>query len=476
MHYTTNLAEGQQPILDAGPGISPSEKARSLTTFHISLKNQLYSNRVFETNIFRRYVGGELVELKAKDPIKLSEIDPVAQTRAAQSRIAKRNVGEKVDDHLEVVRAKNGKRGKISRYSYRSRRRLQESFARLNKTRLHKPKMLSLTFPRHGRYSDNPIEWKRLLDAFIERDLKAELPGEFFVYWKMEPQERGAPHFHLLIFSDNSKTLRLIYQWRDKWKKAWYELVGSRDPNHKLFGAWVGFGKHRGRQVQNFKSWRGVTCYVSKYLGKTTPDGWEGFKDQEGNSIDYAGRFWGIYNRKFYNSFVQPVDVELSREGARLVKEYVIERAVIDLSEQAGSHLFKMTADERSELPRVQRDIEAGFRNAFDSEIKEATVKVCIPDSYHFRKYITAYKQALGLSARQYDSCGLSCFLEPDAILVGVLTLGDSSVGAVPVNDVDADVDPPPDVEVLIEQLAFSFLAEKPSGIRSELTVASEGV
>ena len=42
--------------------------------------------------------------------------------------------------------------------------------------------------------------------------------------------------------------------------------------------------------------------------------------------------------------------------------------------------------------------------------------------------------------------------------------------------DVDADVDPPPDVEVLIEQLAFSFLAEKPSGIRSELTVASEGV
>ena len=491
MYLTTNLARSQHPrligaatnpsvlplpcgalavsedssLIGAGAGVSPSPKARSLTTYHISLKNLLYADRVFETNIYRRYVGGDLIELEAKDPIKISEIDPVAQTRSAGKRINKKllasagSAGVQDGDQAEVVDPgkRPSKRGRVGGYSYRSRRRMQKSVARLDKTRLRKPKMLTLTFPRHGSYSDNPIEWKKALDVFIERHLKVSLPDNFFVLWKMEPQDRGAPHFHLLIFSDDSKTLNLIYQWRYKWKKAWYQLIGSGDRHHYHWGAWVGFGQHKGRRVQNFRNWRGVASYVSKYLGKTTPEGWEGFKDQEGNSIPYAGRFWGIYNRRFYDRFVQPVEVQVSRRQSEMLKGLVIALAVDDLKAKSESHLFKMTPDERKALPHVRAELNDGFRRAFDSEAKEAEVKVEIPDSYHFRKYIMAYKQAVMFKYREYDTCGLSCFVVPNPVLIGASEVFGYPVGEVPPVEVTSPPPPPPDIEVVAEQLAFPF-------------------
>ena len=309
------------------------------------------------------------------------------------------------------------KRGKISRYSHRSRHRMVKSFSRLNRSRLQKPKMLSLMFPAHGKYSDNPIEWKKMLDAFIERHLKVELPGDFFIFWKMEPQKRGAPHFHLLIFSDDSKTLARVYQWREKWKKAWYELVGSDDPHHRRFGAWVGFGGHKDRRVQDFRNWGGVAFYLVKYLGKTTSDGWNGFQDRHGVSIRYPGRFWGIYNRKFYRKFVDPVPLYLSPDQFDRVKLAAIDKAVVDLQGTAESLRFKMTPAEREELPIVEAAIDEGFRSAEASTDKTCSVVLEVPDSYHFRRYVNAYKQAKAFRARQLDTAGLSAFLDSDLFL-----------------------------------------------------------
>lgn len=344
----------------------------------------------------------------------------------------------------------SGKRGRIGHFSISSRRRMQLKFARLDKPRLRKPKMLGLTFPAHGKYSDNPTEWKRLLDAFIERCLKVELPGQFFVFWKLEPQKRGAPHFHLLIFSDDKKTLDMVYQWREKWKKAWYELVGSEDPHHRRFGAWVGFGKHKGRRVQDFKSWEGVAFYLTKYLGKTTPDDWEGFKDGAGNRIEYPGRFWGIYNRSFYDSFVDPVSVDLSVDEFVGVKKIAIDKTVAVLQTQVESHRFKMSADERSELPRVQSAIAEGFRLAEESDDKVYQLELDIPDSYHFKRWVSAYKQAQGFRARERDNAGLSAFLDSEAFMVAVSSrIKDFEARASPPN-------PPPGgplVEVMPEQL-----------------------
>ena len=61
---------------------------------------------------------------------------------------------------------------------------------------------------------------------------------------------------------------------------AWFEVVGSGDPDHLRAGT----------RVEAAKSVAGVQAYCSKnYMGKTVtlPDGW-----------DYVGRWWGVLGRE----------------------------------------------------------------------------------------------------------------------------------------------------------------------------------
>ena len=86
----------------------------------------------------------------------------------------------------EVSKSKQtveSKRGKVSTFSFRSRRRLLVTFAKLDKTRLKKPKMLTLTYP--ASYSDKWEKWKRDLDVFVSKHLLVRIPN-VFVIWKLE--------------------------------------------------------------------------------------------------------------------------------------------------------------------------------------------------------------------------------------------------------------------------------------------------
>ncbi|MEO6788383.1 MAG: hypothetical protein ABI318_19845, partial [Chthoniobacteraceae bacterium] len=88
-----------------------------------------------------------------------------------------------------------------------------------------------------------------------------------------EPQVRGAPHFHLLLWGMDF----IPHEWI---ARAWWETVGSNDPDHLAAGT----------SIERAKSARGVQAYCSKkYMGKevTLPDGWEN-----------VGRWWGILGRK----------------------------------------------------------------------------------------------------------------------------------------------------------------------------------
>ncbi|MEO1536080.1 MAG: hypothetical protein AAFS11_11070, partial [Planctomycetota bacterium] len=121
---------------------------------------------------------------------------------------------------------------------------------------------MTLTYPREFPH-DSRI-WKTHLDRFRKR-----LNREHTVtlgYWKLEPQKRGAPHFHLLLWLDRPMDLRWL-------STAWYECVGSGDEKHLVAGT----------NVQHLKSWNGVTAYVSKYVAKRIagddlPDYWHGIK------------------------------------------------------------------------------------------------------------------------------------------------------------------------------------------------------
>lgn len=206
-----------------------------------------------------------------------------------------------------------GTRGKISGFSRKSRLALLQTTAKLDRAG-ERPKFVTLTYP--GEYPEFFQDWKNDLDNFAKR-LERKYPGVSFI-WKLEPQERGAPHFHLLVWG---------VPWMDKeWlSRSWYEIVGSGDERHLRAGT----------RVENIRSWNGVMCYAGKkYMGKecTLPRNWPTF----------AGRFWGIYGRRKM-PFAKPVSVDFTKRGLirvhRLMRRYFQSKGV-DWKTGGGVLLF----------------------------------------------------------------------------------------------------------------------------------------
>ena len=156
-----------------------------------------------------------------------------------------------------------GRRGVIGRFSRGSRRRLLRKLSQVQRGKI--PVFITLTYP--GEYDQSPDIWKRHLDKLgkrIRRRFKS-----VGIFWKLEPQKRGAPHFHLLVWGASYWELKA---WT---ARAWYEVVNSGDERHLRAGT----------RVEKIRSWRGVFWYASKYMGKEVEalPGWEA-----------VGRYWGV--------------------------------------------------------------------------------------------------------------------------------------------------------------------------------------
>lgn len=238
----------------------------------------------------------------------------------------------------------------IFSFSKRSRQRLMNKARRLDKTELPKPYFVTLTY--HKNYRD-PEGAKDHLNTFLQRWRRKD--HGFAYFWKMEPQKRGAVHFHLAtfiteqtqenIFNKHKKALRsmsgmkenyinalrleLQRDWaevtkevdgfkypvttfdyiRKKRKKETYK-AGDRerevktvlaspetthvtfpDIEHELYGTNV-------REVENWKQFLG---YIYKYCGKEV-------KNDFGKEVK-TGRYWGFsYNLCFSAKFKTVID------------------------------------------------------------------------------------------------------------------------------------------------------------------------
>lgn len=167
-----------------------------------------------------------------------------------------------------------GPRGKIVEFSAAARRRLLDFLGEINQLRAGRlPLFLTLTYP--AKWPESPEAWKAHLDAWLKR-LARRHPSAAAI-WRLEFQERGAPHFHLLVWG---------VRWMDrKWlSRSWFQVVRSGDERHHKAGT----------RVENIKSWKGVMWYAAKYISKKSL----------GPCPEMAGRFWGVHNRK-----ALPVDV-----------------------------------------------------------------------------------------------------------------------------------------------------------------------
>ena len=162
-----------------------------------------------------------------------------------------------------------GGRGEITGFSADSARRMRRYLR--NSVADYKG-FVTLTYPH--AYTSNGVEVKEHLRRFgqeVLRKWKRE-NGEDRrrgLFWFLEFQARGAPHFHVFVTDWLSK---------DWVSETWYRIVGSDDVRHL----------HYGTNIQTIRSGRsGTIAYASKYAAKAE-------QKQVPAGYEKVGRWWGI--------------------------------------------------------------------------------------------------------------------------------------------------------------------------------------
>jgi hypothetical protein len=166
-----------------------------------------------------------------------------------------------------------GDRTAVMRMSAASRRRLLLLCARLRVASVHDSVFVTLTYPMRF---PTPSMAKVHLDVWVKR-LRREFPGVSGV-WRLEPQRRGAPHFHLLLFG-----ARFIA--REWLSSTWYAVCATGDEKHLRAGTKV----ERPERVESLIS------YIGKELTGEKPGH---FIDCDTGEILASGRCWGVVNRE----------------------------------------------------------------------------------------------------------------------------------------------------------------------------------
>jgi hypothetical protein len=187
------------------------------------------------------------------------------------------------------------------------------------------PMFVTLTYP--DKFPD-PVESKIHLDNFIKR-FRRRFPKAGWI-WKLEPQERGAPHFHLLVWGVDF--IRLSF-----WVPGtWFAIAGGGDPKHL---AW-----HEGRCghgnkhcVERVRSFKGVWFYASKYLGKKF--------EVAGWNNKWTGRYWGVIAPENI-PFGELRELVITRRQAVQIMRY--QRRFSRSKKVQGKKIRKLRGDRRS--------------------------------------------------------------------------------------------------------------------------------
>ena len=203
----------------------------------------------------------------------------------------------------------------IQKFTKRSRQRLMRKARTMNKGQMRiwdknqqkrvtikkslpLPYFVTLTYHRNMK---NPEQGKKDLNTFLQRFRRL---SKYFAYvWKMEPQKRGAVHFHLAFFIPDEvfpAAWRGLRKLRVEWLRmrisaAWNEIAEPGDNTHLQAGT----------NVRTVDNWKQFLAYIFKYCGKEIDNPW---KDMD------TGRFWGFsYNLDFealHIGFVDHEDLE----------------------------------------------------------------------------------------------------------------------------------------------------------------------
>lgn len=250
-------------------GLNPGKVAYGLSLGHICRKNREWG----ETRLFAT----------GKKPV----------LRCSGNVLEITSEGCRVDYELKERKEREGeetlkvsKRGEISCWTRKSRSRLLKRACAIEWEQRGEVVLAHLTYHKHqvgGR------EVKKHLRAIVER-LKYRFEGLGLI-WKMEFQERGAPHLHLLLSIpgwerwDRTKTLQVSENKRmsefQSWlARAWWQVTGRESKEHLQAGTSAEYAENIVKAGFYFA---GYSQKGSKEYQQEVP---EGFED--------VGRFWGV--------------------------------------------------------------------------------------------------------------------------------------------------------------------------------------
>jgi len=192
-----------------------------------------------------------------------------------------------------------GTRSKVRGFSRASRRNLLLRLASINRSafRAFKGRLISITLTYPHEYPEDPEVCKNHLKA-LRRRLQRKV-GEFAGFWRMGMQNRGAWHFHVLLFVGQS--IRPVRELRRFISSSWYEVTGKVSEGHLRAGT----------RVVAVKRWKQVTSYVERYMAKSEefPEGLE------------TGRIWGIWNKELLPIRWETIKVSL-KDAFRIRRVY----------------------------------------------------------------------------------------------------------------------------------------------------------
>jgi hypothetical protein len=224
----------------------------------------------------------------------------------------------------------------IQSFTSRSRNRLMGKARAVRREGLTMPYFITLTY--HQNFTDCRAA-KRHLDNFLKRWRRrcgSDQDGvsNLRYLWKMEPQKRGAIHFHLCVFLDRETRDKYLIFGKNRKEKSrliqemvsldWAQVTREVDyldipgdethPTQRMASI-----KHirAGTNVRPCENWDMFTGYISKYISGKKDITESSFVNKETGELQPTGRFWGFSNNFDFSAIYEGIFYGAGKNGVK---------------------------------------------------------------------------------------------------------------------------------------------------------------
>lgn len=256
----------------------------------------------------------------------VSSGDPFDRPKETEPGIRLRGHGRQVfistgrdlsrNQDLEVEEGENeqpSKRGNITGFSEKSRRRLRERVHAIRRDTVGV--FLTLTYHETDPTPEKLKEDFRAFWKVLQRTYNQEHVSNLSCVWKMEPQERGTPHIHMIVYGVSYIDAQTV-------SKVWHRVTEETSEKHRKSGVDVQTAVNEDGKLQ---------AYLSKYMAEVY-DGWPGA--EEGDPWAETGRWWGFKGREHLPvAEWEETQVKLHQKEAENLIEELLDEWGVDMPE-----------------------------------------------------------------------------------------------------------------------------------------------